>query len=67
VIQDVRNDGDSVSVSVLFAVVFILSVGYVQHSSQSMIIRVIFSGQVEVVRCSFIAGMLLCCAEWHSL
>ena len=56
-IRDVINDGGSN----FFAMVFIL---YVPHSSQSMVIRVtlslIFSGQVEVVSCSYIAGMLLC-------
>jgi len=43
---------------------------YVLHSSQSMVIRVtlslIFSGQVEVVSCSYIAVCcFVCCAEWH--
>jgi len=63
VIQDVTNDGGSV-----FFAVF-LYCQHALHSSQSMVIRVtpslIFSGQVEVVSCSYIAGMLLCCAEWH--
>ena len=37
---------------------------YVLHSSQSMVIHVtsslMFSGQVDVVSCSYVAGMLLC-------
>jgi len=60
VIQDVTNDGDSA----FFALVFTVYCQYVLHSSQSMVIRVtlslIFSGQVEVVSCSYTAGMLLC-------
>ena len=66
VIQDVTNDrGD-----VFFAMVFILSCQYVLHSPQSMVICVtsslIFSGQVEVVSCSYIAVCcFVCCAEWH--
>jgi len=64
VIQDITNDGGSV----YFAMV--LNCQHVVHSSsQSVIIPVtlslIFSGQVEVVSCSYIAGMLVCCAEWH--
>jgi len=63
VIQDVTNDGGG---SVSFAMFFILSVCV--HSLQSMVIRVtlslIFFGQVEVVSCSYIAGMLLCLLCW---
>jgi len=50
-------------VAVLYLLWF-LYCHYMLHSSQSMVIRVIlsliFSGQVEVVSCSYIAGMLLC-------
>jgi len=62
VIQDVTNDGGSV-----FFAMF-LYCQYVLHSSQPMVIRVtsslIFSGQVEVVSCFYIAGMLLCLLCW---
>ena len=66
VIQDVTNDGDSV----FFAMFFILSACGVLHSSQTMAIHVtlllIFSGQVEVVSCSYIyVCCFVCCAEWH--
>jgi len=44
---------------------------YVLHLSQSMTIgvayRKFFSGEVEVISCSYIAGMLLCCAEWRNV
>ena len=62
VIQDVT---DLVAV---FSSLWFLYCQYVLHSSQSMVIRVtlllIFSGQVEVVSCSYIAGMLLCLLCW---
>ena len=66
VIEDVTNDGDSV----FFAMFFILSACGVLHSSQTMVIHVtlllIFSGQVEVVSCSYIyVCCFVCCAEWH--
>ena len=55
-----------VAVFSLLLLVFILSV--VLHSSKSMVIRftssLIFSGQVEVVNCSYIASMLLCFFCW---
>jgi len=44
---------------------------YVLHSSHSRVIRVtlllsFFSGQVEVVSCSYISVCcFVCCAEWH--
>jgi len=42
---------------------------YVMHSSRSMIIRftssLFFSGEVKVVSLCYIAGVLLCCVEWH--
>jgi len=48
----------------VFPLLWSLYCQYVLHSSQSMVIRVtlslIFSGQVEVVSCSYIAGMLFC-------
>jgi len=60
VIQDVTNDGGSVFFAMFFA--FIISMCCTHH--QSKVIRVtsslIFSGQVEVVSCSYIAGVLLC-------
>jgi len=57
VIQDVTNDGGSVS----FATVFILSVcaALIAINGNSCL-SLILSGQVEVVSCSYIAGMLLC-------
>ena len=52
----------------VFSLLWFLYCQYVLHSSQSMVIRVtllyIFSGQVEVVSCSYIAGMLLCLLCW---
>jgi len=49
---------------------FILSIQYVLGSSQSMVIRftlsLIFSHQVEVVSCFYIAGMLFCLLYWMS-
>jgi len=58
VIRDVTNDGDSV----FFARFFILSVcaALITISGNSCYFIVNFSGQVEVVSCSYIAGMLLC-------
>jgi len=47
----------------VFSLLWFLYSQCVLHSPQSMVIRVplslIFSGQVEVVRCSYIARMLL--------
>jgi len=49
----------------VFSLLWFLYCQYVLYSSQSMVIRVtsslslIFSGKVEVVSCSYIAGMLL--------
>jgi len=52
----------------VFPLLWSLYCQYVLHSSQSMVIRVtlslIFSGQVEVVSCSYIAGMLFCLLRW---
>jgi len=56
-IQDVRNDGGSV----FFAMVFILTtcVALIRTNGNSCYF-IVFSGQVEVVSCSYIASMLLC-------
>jgi len=58
VIQDVTNDGGSV----FFALVFVLSVcaALITNNGNSCYFIVNFSGQVEVVSWSYIAGMLLC-------
>jgi len=64
VIQDVIND----SGSVFFAMFFVLTVcaALITINGNSCYFIVNFSGQVEVVSCSYIAGMLnVCCAEWH--
>ena len=48
----------------VFSLLCFLYCQYDLHSSQSIVIRVtsslIFSGEVEVVSCSYLAGMLLC-------
>ena len=54
----------------MFSLLWFLHCQYVLHSSHSVIIRVtlslIFSGQVEVVSCSYVAVCcFVCCAEWH--
>jgi len=67
VIQDVINNGGSV----FFAMDFIftkkskLFFQYVVHSSQSIYVAlsVLFPGEVEVVSCSYNAGMPLSCGE----
>jgi len=52
----------------VFSLLLFLYCQYVLHSSQSMLICVtlslIFSGQVEVASCSYIAGILLCLLCW---
>ena len=62
VIQDVTNDGGSV----FFAMVFILSIcaALITTNGDSCYLSLNFSGQLEVVNCSYIAGMLLCLLCW---
>ena len=59
----------TVAVFVFFAMLFILSVcaALITINGNSCYFIANFYGQVEVVSCSYIAGIcyFVCCAEWH--